>query len=490
MAKLIICLLFCLVSTLFSTSIHHISANNWTTDLKSQLNKLLNYHPILQGTLAGVSIRSSSNGELLYSYNGDLRLTPASNRKLFNAAAALETLGKDYQFHTEFLTDGSINWKVLVGNLYVRGKGDPTLLPEDFDRLAQELKKKGVKIIQGDLIGDDSWYDDIRYSIDVPWSDETFYYGAQISALTIAPDKEYNPGTVNIEIIPHNKTNNKAMINVHPQTRIVKIINKTNTVSDKGENTISICREHGSNIITVKGTIPINTPIQKESIAVWEPTLHAVQWLKHSLKKQGIRLVGDEKVGVTPDKAKLILSHRSMPLSELLIPFMKLSNNSHGEILIKEMGKVFKNNGSWEAGLEVERLALAELGVNTSNIEFRDGSGISHLNLTSANELSNLLYQVKKREWFPIFLNSLPIAGSKEKMIGGTLRKRMTSPPLNKHVIAKTGTLTNVTSLCGYVQTKKGETVIFSILMNHLHNEAEGKLVEEEIVKLIANGDF
>ncbi|KKI90607.1 D-alanyl-D-alanine carboxypeptidase [Bacillus sp. SA1-12] len=485
-----ICLFFCLVSTFFTTNNLHISATNQTSDLATQLNELLIHHPTLQRAISGVSIRSSSSGELLYSFNGNLDLTPASNRKLFTAAAALETLGKNYQFHTEFLTDGSINWKVLMGNLYVRGKGDPTLLPEDFDRLAKELKKKGVKMIQGDLIGDDSWYDHVRYSIDVPWSDEVAYYGAQISALTIAPDREYNPGTINIEIIPSNKSNKKATVNVFPKTNVVMIMNKTNTVSEKGENTISISREHGTNLITVEGTIPVHTPKQKESIAVWEPTALAIELLKDSLKRQGIRLIGDAKLGATPDKAKLILSHRSMPLSELLIPFIKLSNNSHGDILIKEMGKVFKNNGSWDAGLEVEKLALAELGINTSNIEFRDGSGISHLNLTSANELSNLLYQVKKREWFPVFLNSLPISGAKEKMIGGTLRKRMTRPPLKNHVRAKTGTLTNVTSLCGYVQTKKGETVIFSILLNHLHNEAEGKQVEEEIVNVIVNGDY
>lgn len=489
MTKPIICLIFCILVSFFS--INDNQTNAMTQEHKpiftDQLNKLLNDHPYLQGAIAGVSVRSATTGELIYTYNGNMRLTPASNLKLFTAAAALSTLGTDYTFHTELLTDGSIKWNVLTGNLYVKGKGDPTLLPEDFDQFAKELKKKGVKKIRGDLIGDDSWYDCVRYSIDVPWSDEAAYYGAPISALTVSPDKDFDTGTIMIEVIPSEKKNQKAKVNVRPKTSFVKIINNTNTVSSEEGNNIKISRSHGNNEITIEGTIPINAPKQKEWIAVWEPTKYALDLVNQSLKKQDIKLLGKIKVGTTPKKANLILSHRSMPLSELLIPFMKLSNNSHGEILIKEMGKVVKGNGSWEDGLEVEQAALSTMGLDLKTIDIRDGSGISHINLVPANELTKLLYYTGKMEWFPALLSSLPIAGSKEKMIGGTLRKRMETFPLKDNVKAKTGTLTTVSSLSGFVKTKSGETLIFSILLNHLKDEAEGKQIEEQIVNFLAN---
>jgi D-alanyl-D-alanine carboxypeptidase/D-alanyl-D-alanine-endopeptidase (penicillin-binding protein 4) len=452
-----------------------------------KLNELLRTHPSLKGAIAGVSVRSASSGQLLYTYNGDTRLTPASNMKLFTAAAALTTLGKDYTFHTDILTDGSIKWNVLAGNLYMKGKGDPTLLPENFDQFAKELRLKGIKMISGDLIGDDSWYDQVRYSIDVPWSDEAAYYGAATSALTASPDKEYDAGTIIIEVSPNEKMNKTAKVVVRPQTSIINIINKTQTVSSDEPSNIKISRGHGNNVITIEGNIPLKASKLKERIAVWEPTTYAMDLLMQSLKKQEIKVLGSIKKGTTPKHANLLLTHHSISLSELLIPFMKLSNNGHGELLIKEMGKVFKGNGSWEDGLEVEQVALTTLGIRTQEIEIRDGSGISHMNLVPANEITDLLYHATQMDWFPTFEASLPIAGNTDKMIGGTLRKRMKNDPLKNNVKAKTGTLTNVSSLSGFITANNGETFIFSILLNHLKDETSGKQIEEQIIKILAN---
>jgi serine-type D-Ala-D-Ala carboxypeptidase/endopeptidase (penicillin-binding protein 4) len=284
--------------------------------------------------------------------------------------------------------------------------------------------------------------------------------------------------------------NKTAKVVVRPQTSIINIINKTQTVSSDEPSNIKISREHGNNVITIEGNIPLKASNLKERIAVWEPTKYALDLLIQSLKKQDIKILGSIKVGTTPEHAELLLSHQSMSLSELLIPFMKLSNNGHGELLIKEMGKVFKGNGSWEDGLEVEQVALTTLGIRMQEIEIRDGSGISHMNLVPANEITALLYHAKQMDWFPIFEASLPIAGNTDKMIGGTLRKRMKNVSLKDNVKAKTGTLTNVSSLSGFINANNGETFIFSILLNHLKDEASGKQIEEQIIKILANNEI
>lgn len=140
----------------------------------------------LAGAVTGVSVRKADTGETIYSSSAATRLHPASNMKLLTAAAALETLGTDYQFSTEVWVDGKIKGNSLQGDLFLKGKGDPTLLKEDFDQFAKDLLASGIYQINGDLVGDDSWYDDVRLSQDLNWSDESNYTGAGVSALTLS----------------------------------------------------------------------------------------------------------------------------------------------------------------------------------------------------------------------------------------------------------------------------------------------------------------
>jgi serine-type D-Ala-D-Ala carboxypeptidase/endopeptidase (penicillin-binding protein 4) len=441
--------------------------------LTQQLNQLLKEEPNLQGAIVGVSIRSATTGEVIYDHLGDVRLRPASNLKLLTAAAALSVLGEDYTFKTEVLADGKVKKKTLQGNLYLKGKGDPTLLKEDFDKIAAELKKQGIIKISGNLIGDDSWYDDVRYSADLPWSDEQTYYGAQISIL--------------LEVKPGNSKGEKANITVTPNTDFVKIINQTQTLPEDGKEELTFEREHARNTITITGTVPIKSKQEKEYIGVWEPTQYALALFKQSLSEQGIQVSGKTKTGITPETARILHTHSSMKLSELLVPFMKLSNNGHAETLVKEMGKVVKGEGSWEKGLEVMEAELPKFGINTKTLVLRDGSGISHINLVPASQLSQLLYAVQQQKWFPAFLHSLPIAGASEKMEGGTLRSRMKGPEVKGKVIAKTGTISTVSTISGYVTTKSGQTLIFSILLNNLLDDAKGKKIEDKLVTILAN---
>lgn len=451
----------------------------------SKISRLLFNEPVLVGALAGISIRSADDGTLLYEHNADTRMQPASVMKLFTSAAALSVLGEEYRFTTEVLADGKITGGTLVGDLFLKGMGDPTLLPSDFDEMAMRLKSKGIKKVTGDIVADDSWYDDVRYSEDLTWNDEHQYYGAQVSALTASPNKDFDAGTVIVEVLP-GKAGKAAAISVEPNTDFVTIINEAVTVDSTEKEDIQIEREHGTNTIKITGSIPADLKKVRKWVGIWEPSLYAGSIFKKSLEEQGIKVVGKIKTGHAADTMTGMISHKSMPLAELLIPFMKLSNNGHAEVLVKEMGKAVHGEGSWEKGLEVMDVSLSEIGIDTSQLVLRDGSGISHVNLIPANEVSKLLYLAQKEEWFPVFQRALPVAGAKDRLEGGTLRYRLQAEAKSAKIQAKTGTLTGVSTLAGYVKSDNGDTFIFTIMLNNLLDDREGRKVEDRIVRMLA----
>lgn len=424
----------------------------------------------LHGAVTGVSIRHAENGELLYSHMGNIRLHPASNMKVLTAAAAFEVLGADYRFLTEVWTDGKIVDGVLTGNLYLKGKGDPTLMESDLVQFAKELKAMGIQRIEGHVAGDDSWYDDVRLSRDMDWTDEPYYYGAQVSALNLSPNEDYDAGTVIVEIRPGSNAGSQAAVSVIPATDYVTIVNKATTSRRGGANTIKVEREHGTNRIIVEGTIPLGNPGIQRWSSVWEPTGYVMDVFRKALTAEGIVLDSmfpEPLTAETPADATLLASKTSIPLRELIIPFMKLSNNGIGEVLTKEMGRVIHGEGSWDKGLEVIQDTVMQFGVDPETIYLRDGSGISHVTMIPADELSKLLYEIQKADWYPLFEDSLPVAGVVDRMTGGSLQWRMNGTAAEGNVKAKTGSLTTVSSLAGYVTTRDGQKLIFSILINN-----------------------
>jgi serine-type D-Ala-D-Ala carboxypeptidase/endopeptidase (penicillin-binding protein 4) len=448
----------------------------------SSLHRILSDHR-LKGAIAGVSVRSAKTGDLLFHHNGDTRLTPASNMKLVTGAAALEMLGSDYRFTTEVCTDGEIHDGTLSGNLYLRGKGDPTLLKEDFDQFVSQLKSIGVKRIEGNIVADESWFDDQHLSEDMIWSDEHEYYGAQISALTVSPNTDYDAGTIMVTVSGE-EIGSAPEVVLHPKTSYVDIVNLATTVSSEEEGELFIKRNHGSNTITISGTISQFGDPETNWIAVWNPAAYALDLFIESLLTHHITLSGKKEFASTPSYAKTLLYKKSMPLSELLIPFMKLSNNGHAEVLLKEMGRLHSGKGSFEAGLEVVKMFLRGEGLNPNNMCLRDGSGISQMNLIQPNELSKLLYTLQTKGWFSSFFDSLPVAGAPERYVGGTLRERLRQTSAENVIFAKTGSLIGVTSLSGYIKRK--EPLVFSVIMNNFLDEEEMEKIEDEIMLILA----
>lgn len=447
-------------------------------------------HEHLMGAISGISVRKMKGDQILFANHGDTRLRPASNMKILTTIAALETLGPNYQFSTEINTNGTVEKGVLDGDLYLVGKGDPTLQKEDFDELAKSLNEQGIQAINGAIIADDHWYDDVRYSQDLNWSDEFNYTGSAISALTVSPNDEFLSGSVIVDIYPADQIGEKPRIDITPETNYVTIENRAKTVNAGQPLTLTDEREHGSNKLIIEGNIPMNGQHYQRWRSVWEPTGYALDVFKNSLTEQGIEYNENKtQQGNAPDQLKNLVTKKSIPLKEIILLFMKLSNNGLGEVLVKEMGKVVNDEGSWDQGLEVMEEELEQLGMNTEDVVLRDGSGMSQQNLISASVLTSILVNIQDKSWFSHFKKSLPIAGEVSHLVGGTLSDRLADEATKGNVKAKTGTLKGVSTLSGYVTTKDEEELAFSILLNN-YNQGLMADIQDEIVTILAEAQL
>ncbi|WP_204003999.1 D-alanyl-D-alanine carboxypeptidase/D-alanyl-D-alanine endopeptidase [Virgisporangium aurantiacum] len=423
--------------------------------------------PRLAGVTVGLEVRDTADGSVIYSRNAGQRLVPASNNKLLTSVAALEVLGTDHRFHTRVLGTGRQRGPVLAGDLYLKGGGDPTLLAGDYDALAKTVADSGIRLVTGRLIADDTWFDANRLGHDWATDDEPQSYAASISGLTVAPDTDYDPGAVIIEARPGAVAGQPAALSVVPAVGDVTLVNRATTGPAGSANTLSFNREHGTNTFVVSGSTPVGAAVSRDYMAVWNPTSYAATIFREALKRHGVRVQGSTGYGATPAGATERAAHESMTLGELLVPFLKLSNNMHAEVLLKEMGRAAAGQGSWAAGLAAASGALTALGVDMTVQRQVDGSGLSRQDLLTNHQITTLLLAARAEPWYQTWYDALPIAGVSERMVGGTLRSRMVGTPAAGNVHAKTGTLTGVSALSGYVTDANGRKLVFSMINNN-----------------------
>ena len=436
----------------------------------------------LVGADVSVTVRDRVSGEMVYDYNGQTTIKPASNMKLLTTAAALDVLGKDYRFNTTLYTSGKMSNGVLKGDVYLKGQGDPTLSFEDLQQFAEELKAQGINKIDGRIVGDDKWFDDDLLTPGIWVGDESYYYAAPISALTTSPNTDYDSGTIIVEATG-TAVGELPSINVTPHIGDLQIVNEAQTVEAGKTNTVTIERMYETNQIVISGNLPVDKT-KKEWVTVKHPTTHTLTMFQAVLAEAGIEY-SKEKLfrAATPKSAQLVAMKQSMTLEQLLIPYMKLSNNGIADILVKTMGKVKKNEGSTTAGLEVIREYGKSINLNMVDWQFEDGSGMSHENRVSSLAVSELLYKVQGEDWFNTYFTSLPVAANTDRMVGGTLRNRLKDPLTAGKVYAKTGSLTGVSTLSGYLEASSGQSYIFSVLVQ---NKSGTSSTIDEIVKEIA----
>ena len=429
-------------------------------------------------------VRDFKTGEIVYSYNGNVPRSTASNLKLLIGGAAIEKLGLNYRFSTKLYYDGTIKNGVLNGNLYVVGTGDPTLMFKDLQTFAWKLKYVGVKHITGYIFGDVSRFSGDTLSPGVVPKEEFEAYAARVSPITLSPTTSYDSGTIQVIVKP-GKVGARPKITGSPTLGGMEIVNKAKTVKKGSKNTLSVKRSSGSNKIVVSGNVPIGSS-NTRVISMRSPYYSTLHALSEAIKQRGITF--KQKYLIAPKKlpkgAKLLQTKQSMTLGEMYPVFMKRSNNPMGDIFVKTMGYETYGVGDFSHGIKVVKEYGTSLGLDMKKWTIVDGSGLSKRNKTSPNELTLLMKKLQSKPYYKTFYNGLIIGGHKDPFHAGALKNRFTETKFRNRVVGKTGHISGVHTLTGVATGYyNGRKYIFSIMSEN--NAGTTKNMDNVIKKLI-----
>jgi D-alanyl-D-alanine carboxypeptidase/D-alanyl-D-alanine-endopeptidase (penicillin-binding protein 4) len=481
--------------------------------------------PDLASASWGIKIVALPDGRPWYSLNDNKLFVPASNTKLFTGSAVLALVGADYKFHTTVESSAAPDkYGRLSGDIYLVGRGDPNLsgrtLPYamNSDRklapvrvledLADQLVRRGVKIIDGAVVGDDSYYIFQRYGEGWANDDMLWDYGAPVSALAI------NDNVLFLNVRPGERPGDKALLTLQPFTNYFSIDNTIVTAPPGVKRNLGIHREPGSLQLTLWGTIPLDDAGDDEVLAIEDPAEFAAQEFRDILVRRGILIFGGTRArhieiqslppAPEPDSSgsplppatlplnappaapplppfQVLAGYDSPPLLQDLTVINKVSQNLHAEMHLRLLGKLRGGVGSVEAGLAVLRGFLGQVGLQPQDYAFYDGSGLSRENLVSPDAVVKLLQYDAAQPWAAQFLSTLPVAG-----VDGSLADRFKGTPAEGRVQAKTGSHNHVTTLSGYATTLRGDKVAFSILSNnHYVSGRRARQAIDQIVQAI-----
>jgi D-alanyl-D-alanine carboxypeptidase/D-alanyl-D-alanine-endopeptidase (penicillin-binding protein 4) len=440
----------------------------------------------------GVSVVDLTSGETLYELQPDRSFVPASTAKLFSSALALERLGAEHRFLTTVTASQAPDASGRVeGDLALVGGGDPTLsaraLPYNqgasagnplraVEDLADQVVARGVRRIEGNVVGDDTVYPWEPYAGGRAQEDALWEYGAPVSALSI------NENRLTLTLSPGRRIGDPAQLRLSPPLEYFVIENRVRTVSGS-EARIDVERMPGSRQLRVWGVVPLKSAPVSRLLALDDPAEFAASALYDALARRGVLIAGrpvarhrfvnevpDLKLGSAPAASggRVELARRSSPpLFEILEVAMKESLNLYAELVLREVARVRRNVGSRQAGIE-ELLAFAqEAGIPAGQCNLVDGSGLSMLDLVTPEAATRLLAYMDKSPNRETWLSLLPVAGQE-----GTMRQRLRSTPAEGNIRAKTGSMSHVSALAGYARTTGGRTLAFAIFVNNYTSPA------------------
>ena len=482
--------------------------------LSERIERLFAQSPVTRTAFWGIQVTELSTGKTLYQLNANRFFVPASNTKLFSTSLALTRLGPDFTFQTRVMAgaapdaDGRI-----AGDVRLVGGGDPNLSARAIPYrpgpiagdplaaiagLADQVAARGVHRIDGDIVGDDSWY--VWEPFGNGWSidDPTYDYGAPVSALTI------NDNAFNLSVRPGAQDGDPAAIELNPAVEYYSIDNRVRTVAasadQHADRRIHYSRAAGSMTLKLWGSIPLGGRGDDLTLGIDDPALYAAIAFRQALEERGIAVAGratanhlypnevaDLKqaapalAGSGIEQGVELATRTSAPLLEDLRITAKVSQNLHAELDLRAVGRARRNMGSVEAGLDELKVFLTEAGVDPGGYNFNDGSGLARLNLVSPATVVKLLGYMYASPARDSFLSILPVGGQ-----DGTLNARFSEPSIAGRIHAKTGSLSHVSALSGYAQRRRGDWVAFSILVNNYNGPtAEVRAVMDKICELM-----
>ncbi len=420
----------------------------------------------------GMEILDPTNNHVLLSINPDKTFQPASVLKVVTTAAALEKLGPDFRFRTGVYTNGTVSADgTLYGDLILVGRGDPNLMDPSRElletpaltELAAAIKNLGIRKVHGSVVGDDSYFDFTTHGKGWTAQDLRSVYGAPINALSI----NNNVFWVHMRAT---RPNQLVQVSVEPASSYFQIRNVAVTGGPSAHRTVYASVIPGTTRLVVSGVIP-ESQAYGQYILLDHPAEATATLLKDELRRDGVAVDGAVKsnhVGdVSPEERrswKLLAEHQSPPLIRALEIINKRSMNLHAEMLLRVLGAEFGGAGTDEAGLRVVKNFLETAGISDDDkITLSDGCGLSRENLLTPRFQTSLLMFLSTRPYFELFLNTLAVSG-----MDGTLRNRLAAGPTRGVIHAKTGTLADVAALSGYMTTKSGRNLIFSIFANNV----------------------
>ena len=460
--------------------------------LAKRIEQLLASSPAAQAAFWGIEVIDLGSGKTLAEHNAEHFFIPASNTKLFTTSLALTRLGADYTFQTRVVADAAPGADgSIAGDVRLVGGGDPNLSPRPvpfrqgpytgdplaaIEQLADQVAARGVKRIEGNIVGDDTWYVWEPYasgwSIDDPRSAD----GAPISALTV------DDNALTLHLSPGAEAGSPAALKLDPPVEYYSLDNRVHTAPAGQPRRIRIDRVPGSMELRLWGTIPLRDRGEDLDLGIEDPALFAAQALRVLLEQRGITVSGSavarhlyahevpdlaQAPAVAPDPSTELARHVSAPLLEDLRITDKVSQNLHAELALRAVARARRNIGSFEAAREELRAFLTEAGVAAGGYTLYDGSGLSRLDLATPATVVQLLRYMYDSPQRANWISLLPVGGQ-----DGTLNSRFSGSPAAGHIHAKTGSLSHVSALSGYLERTGGRWLAFSVLVNNYNGPA------------------
>jgi D-alanyl-D-alanine carboxypeptidase/D-alanyl-D-alanine-endopeptidase (penicillin-binding protein 4) len=418
--------------------------------------------------LWSIVVHSLRHGETLYSFNSFRLQVPASNQKLLTTAAAAERLGWDYRYTTRIYATGPIDADgALSGDLVVVSNGDPTINPRHperwniFDEWGRQIAAKGIRTVNGHLIGDDNAFEEPGWGLGWAWDDFAFGYGAQVGAL------QYNENQVELLIGPGLEAGARAIISVSPPGSGLTIDHQVTTAAAGEPNRIDLLRVPGTDVLTVSGQVAVGSPAVTEYAAVVNPTQAYLNAMRVAFGRHGVIIertpLDIDDVRMRPDmsRATLLVDDQSPPLSRLIDVTLKWSRNGYAETMLRSMSPP-GTPATAAGGLAAMAETLGTWGISRDYYLARDGSGLSRYDYLTADAVTWLLtYLWADPKHAELFRSALPVTG-----VSGNLATRLKDTPAQARVWAKTGSMQQVRSLSGYIVTIENEPLVFSFLVS------------------------